>query len=259
MKRLLVTSDDFGMCHAVNEGIRLAMTTGVVRSSNLMAPCAWVFEAARFAREHRLEVGVHLCATSEWDNCRARPLTAGKSLRGPDGTLPSTHAQLAQTVDYGELEIEYRAQISMVESLGIATTHLDTHMIGGNDGSEHSLRIQDIVAQLARERGIPYTYERKDRSSPARRHFAGELVMSSIPLEKTMDVLRSWTTPGTYHLISHAAVDQEELSALALTEPLRSWARSYRVKDFAFVTARETRDLLTSLGFTLIGIRDLSL
>ena len=40
-KRLLLTTDDFGMCHAVNAGTLRAMRSGVAASSNFLVPCPW--------------------------------------------------------------------------------------------------------------------------------------------------------------------------------------------------------------------------
>ena len=45
--RLVVRGDDFGMCHAVNEGISRAFTEGIVTTSSMMAPCPWFGEAVK--------------------------------------------------------------------------------------------------------------------------------------------------------------------------------------------------------------------
>lgn len=36
---LIINADDFGMCHAINAGIFLAIQEGIVRSTTLMVPC----------------------------------------------------------------------------------------------------------------------------------------------------------------------------------------------------------------------------
>jgi predicted glycoside hydrolase/deacetylase ChbG (UPF0249 family) len=62
-KRLLVTADDFGMCHAINAGTARVMREGVVRSSNFLVPCPWFHEALE-----RGSVGTTVGRTSE-DSC----------------------------------------------------------------------------------------------------------------------------------------------------------------------------------------------
>ena len=49
---LVVQSDDFGMCHAVNVGIVRAFTEGILTQVSTMVPCPWFDEAAELARHH---------------------------------------------------------------------------------------------------------------------------------------------------------------------------------------------------------------
>jgi len=51
--RLVVLSDDFGMCEAVNEGITQAFTQGLLTDANLMAPCPAFHQAAQLAKPLR--------------------------------------------------------------------------------------------------------------------------------------------------------------------------------------------------------------
>ena len=48
-RRLLVTTDDFGMCHAINAGTVRAMRDGIAASSNFLVPCPWFNEALGLA------------------------------------------------------------------------------------------------------------------------------------------------------------------------------------------------------------------
>ena len=85
MIRLIVQADDFGMCHAVNEGILQAYREGIVTQASAMAPCPWISEAIAMAVEHRIPVGLHCTLTCEWEHLRWGPITSGPSLREPDG------------------------------------------------------------------------------------------------------------------------------------------------------------------------------
>lgn len=55
--RLVVRGDDFGMCHAVNEGIRHAFTEGIVTTASTMAPCPWFGEAVKITKDVGIPVG----------------------------------------------------------------------------------------------------------------------------------------------------------------------------------------------------------
>ena len=78
--RLIVQADDFGMCHAVNEGVVEAFLDGILTQATMMVPCPWFAEAADLAHRHGIPVGMHSTLTCEWDAMRWRPLTRGRSL-----------------------------------------------------------------------------------------------------------------------------------------------------------------------------------
>src|SRR5205085_11919649 len=84
--KLVVQGDDFGMCHAVNEGTVEAFRNGVLTQASTMVPCPWFTEAADLAKQHGLPLGIHQTLTCERDYLRWRPLTDGPSLVRDDGT-----------------------------------------------------------------------------------------------------------------------------------------------------------------------------
>ena len=130
MKRLLVTTDDFGMCPSVNAGIVLALTQGVCRSTNFLAAAPAFDEAAQLAKENQLAVGVHLNLTCDWDILKWGPLTQAKSLSAPDGSFLPRYEILAAQAKDEDMLAEYRAQMDRVLGLGISPTHIDSHMLG---------------------------------------------------------------------------------------------------------------------------------
>src|SRR5437763_12588465 len=84
--RIVVRGDDMGVAQAINEACVKAYREGIVRSVEVIVPGAWFLDAARLLKENpELDVGVHLCMTSEWDYCKWRPLTHGASLVDGDG------------------------------------------------------------------------------------------------------------------------------------------------------------------------------
>ena len=75
--RLVIRGDDIGSCHAANVACIRAYKEGIMKSVELMVPCAWFPEAVKMLNDNPgLDVGVHVTLTSEWDNVKWRPLTA---------------------------------------------------------------------------------------------------------------------------------------------------------------------------------------
>lgn len=252
-KYLVVSSDDFGMCHAVNAGIASAMTNGIVTSTNLLVPCPWFFEAVALARELGLPVGVHLCVTCDWDRMKWGPLTRAPSLCDENGHFWPSYAALARGAQEDEMYAELEAQIERVRSSGIEPTHLDSHMLVSGDNGEFTSRVKAIVRRLCKKYDLIYTYD----SAPGvgLTHFRAEFCCSPVPLAETWQTLESWTADGVYHLIGHAAAPSPELFALCSPEhPARDWAATFRLKDHELFTNPATKERIAALGFQLVGI-----
>lgn len=254
-KRLLVTADDFGMCHAVNAGIARAMREGIVASSNFMVPCPWFSEALSLAQRHTLPIGVHLTVTCDWDHLRWGPLTRAPGLVDPHGYLYPGYAPLLERASDDEILAEYLAQVARVRSSGFEPTHLDTHMLPAVDQGPGALRIKAIVAEVSRQTGLRYLYETD--ASGKLRYFDSELGISGLAWNTLWQNLEA-LGPGTHHLTGHAAEPSPELEALCSPEhPSRQWAAPVRGMDLAFFTSPSTRQRLHDLGFTLITVADL--
>ncbi|HVJ17118.1 MAG TPA: ChbG/HpnK family deacetylase [Polyangiaceae bacterium] len=252
-KRLLITSDDFGMCHAVNEGIARAMTEGVVRSTNFLVPCPWFPEALELARRHRLPCGIHLCLTCDWDHLKWRPLTHAPSLCDASGHFLASYAELEQRARDEEMLAELSAQVEAVLRLGFTPTHADSHMFGTFSTGPFAERVRHVHEEVCRRHGLGYTYAVTD-SKP--RHFKTELVQSGLSVPELWRELES-LGDGTHHLIGHAAVPSPELEAMCSPgHHARVWAAAYRTSDFAWYTHPDTARRLAALGFELIGVKD---
>src|SRR5215207_1064405 len=58
---LIVNADDFGMCHAINQGIYKSLQEGIVTSTSLMVPCPWASHAMSLLKENpSIHFAVHL-------------------------------------------------------------------------------------------------------------------------------------------------------------------------------------------------------
>lgn len=249
-RAIIIHQDDLGITEAQGRAYQqLGLPT-----ASVMVPAPW----APWIREG--DLGVHITLTSEWQNLRIRPLTAGESLRDPYGYFPPTVAEAWMQMRLPEAVAEMKAQIEGAYALGIDVTHIDTHM--------GAVVRPDIAAEynrLALEYRLPALFPDQssyDRLPPP---FREDLItiLESTPLPKLQLVdgyyiepaeRREWYIdtlsqlgPGYYHLIHHAAAPTEEGRALA------DWEG--RATDLDALQDAEVRRILNE--FTLVTYRDL--
>lgn len=133
---LVVNADDLGLSGAVNDGIFLAHTEGIVTSASLMVRQGAAPSAAERAADHpELAVGLHI-DLGEWN------YEAGK------WTLVYSHCD---GDDPEEVEAECRAQLERFRALlGRDPTHLDSHQ-----HVHESEPARGVAEALAAELGVP--------------------------------------------------------------------------------------------------------
>ena len=242
--RLIVRGDDFGMCHAVNQGIAAAFREGIVTTSSAMAPCPWFGEAVEIAKDLRIPLGAHQTLTCEWDYFRWRPITGGLSLTGADGTfLPSV--ELAQRhVQFDDVVRELLAQVGLFRSAGLSLDYLDYHM-----GST----LPAAYAEVSDQTEVPFLYSDE---------ISGRLSSYSELSPRDANVKKAWLVgylrglgPGVHMLVSHPAVPSSELESLTGPEsvPYR-WAAEYRLSDLEVLTDPEVSALIDQLGIRLCSL-----
>lgn len=242
--RLVVRGDDFGMCHAVNEGIKRAFTDGIVTTSSTMAPCPWFGEAVKITKDLGIPLGAHQTLTCEWDYFRWRPLTDGPSLGGPDGTFRPSVELALQHVRHEEVVSELLAQVERFRSAGITLHYLDHHM---------GPTLPAAYAEVSELTGVPFLYSEEVRGQMASfselspRDAAGKK-------EWMLGYLRQ-LVPGSHLLVCHPAVESSELASLTGPDsvPYR-WAAEYRLSDLAVLTDSDVRRLIDDLGITLCSL-----
>ncbi len=159
--RLIIRGDDMGSCHAANAACIQCYREGIMRTVEVMVPCSWFEEAVTMLNVNPgLDVGIHLTLTSEWDNCKWRPLTYAPSLVNKDGYFyPQTREWNRWPAGTGfydanpkleEVEKELRAQIELAMKKIKNVTHLSAHM--GTATCRPDLK--KLVKQLAKEYGL---------------------------------------------------------------------------------------------------------
>lgn len=251
-RAIIVHQDDLGVTEAQGRAYRqLGLPT-----ASVMLPGAWAPQIRQG------DLGVHITLTSEWQQPRLRPLTAGESLRDPAGYFPATVAEAWMQMRLAEVVDEMRAQINAGLALGIALTHIDTHM-----GAVTRPDIATEYHRLALEYRLPALFPDRasyDRLPGTFREDLIELCESS-PLPKVQIVdtyyveaadRRDWYIdtlsglgPGVYHLIHHAAAGTDEGRALGDWEVRQADLQALSdpgvrrvLSEFQLLTYREVRD-----------------
>jgi predicted glycoside hydrolase/deacetylase ChbG (UPF0249 family) len=124
--------DDAGMSHDSNVGTIEAIEKGVATSVSVMYTCPWVSEIARYFKQHPgVDAGVHVTLTSEWKSYRWGPLAGKKQVPGlvdAEGCLWRDVPSAVLSAKADEVETEIRAQVERCRTMGLAPTHLDSHM-----------------------------------------------------------------------------------------------------------------------------------
>jgi chitin disaccharide deacetylase len=246
--KLVVQCDDFGMCHAGNLGAVQAFREGILTQASVMVPCPWFREAARLAKEHSLPVGVHLTTTSEWDYMRWGPISAGRTLVGDDGRLPRSIEEVREQADRGELYEEFVAQTELFLSEGLEIDYFDCHM-GVVDPEPY--------AKVCEKYGKPFDYPIGEVAVgfDSIHMLSGRASAEKVPylLERIAGL-----EAGKHLIVSHCAVDSEELRALTSDRPdqpeHRLWANDYRPSDLEALTSPEVKKAVEDRGIELVSV-----
>lgn len=215
--RLIVRGDDMGYTHSGNVALIQSHVSGIETSVEVLVPSPWLPEAVELLRRQpKLDVGVHLTLTSEWDNVKWRPLTRGASLVDQNGYLRSSvrpnpaypgQSVLENKWLLADVEAEFRAQIELAKRLIPQLSHVSGHM-GCIDFDPN---VAALVRRLTREYGIDidpaeHGVQRLSYSGP-----------HATPVEKRESFLAAVATmqPGqTYLFVEHPGLDGEELRAV---------------------------------------------
>jgi hypothetical protein len=240
---LIVQGDDFGMCHAVNDGVVRAICDGIVTQASVMAACPWVDEAAGLP----VPVGLHQTLTCEWDFLRWGPLTPAPSLRAGDGTFHRTVRDAQEQIDTEEATTELLAQAARVTGLGLELSYTDVHM-----GMVAPAAYQMVAMSL----GLPFLYPGLEASV----EFTSIAMLSAHAATRKkgwfLDHLAG-LAPGLHLVVTHPGVAGAELRAMtAPTSGPWPWAEEFRASDLEVLTDPEIRACIDDLGIVLTSLRD---
>jgi len=258
---LIINADDFGMCNSTNEAIMRTLRAGLVRSTSLMVPCPWVFQAMHFLEDHpEIPFGIHLTVMCDPVDYRWGPVT-------PRGKVPSLVDQagyfynfeampaLLAQVKLDQLEMEFRAQIEAVLATGLKPTHLDWHALRMGGRTD----IFDLMFRLAREfglalrvRGRPSIEKLQNQGFPTSDYdFLDSYGLDPSTKPALYTQLLRELPAGLSEWAVHPGLDNGELLAL---EPADNHERQ---TDFEFWTSRLAKDIIKAEGIILLDYRAL--
>lgn len=154
MKKLVVTADDFGLTHSVNEGILMAAREGIVTNINLIPTGDAANDAIGIIKYDKIpEIGVHLALTE------TRPVTSVRlisSIVDESGAFHRSRIKFLKKLFSGHIDIEHikielKSQMDKAANSGARITNLSAH--------EHLHMVPEIfgiLTALAKEYGVRY-------------------------------------------------------------------------------------------------------
>lgn len=275
---VILHTDDIGMCQASLAAYADLLDVGIISAAATMVPCPWFPATAAFCREHaaRVDMGVHLTLTCEWDAYRWGPLSTrdpASGLLDAEGYLPRRTADVFMAAEMpgfaAAVRAELEAQISKALAAGIDVTHIDTHM-----GTVFHPVLLPIYLELAQKYRVPAMLPRLSEAEIRARGFPPAMAAylaqqlhvmeaAGLPLLDTLvglDLSRpagrleqaqrlfESLPAGISYFILHPSKDTPELRAIA-----SDWRA--RVADFEVFCDDTIRHYLQEHGIHVIGYR----
>ena len=256
--RLIVRGDDMGFSHSGNLALMECYQQGIETTIEVIVPSPWFPEAVKMlAANPRVDVGVHLALTSEWDNVKWRPLSNALSLRDSDGYFfPMIHAnknypdralkEHAWRIE--DIEQEFRAQIKLAKQHIPQISHLSGHM-----GCDHfDDRVKQLTKRLAKEFDIDIDLESLDVK---RLKWDGPRETAEEKVESFIKMLADLEDGQTYLFVEHPGLDTPELRAIHHVGYENVASDRQGVTDLW--TDQRVKRHIKNLGIKLIAYRDL--
>ncbi len=223
-QRLIVRADDIGMSHASNVGVIKSYTDGITTSVELMVVTPWLPEAVKMLKKYpKLNVGLHVAFTSDWENMKWRPLTKCPTLTDENGyfllsAFPNPNypgesmIERKDEISLAEFETEFRAQIELALKLMPRIDHISGHMRWGIVSPE----ITASAERISGEYGLLFA----DGQSKTMQ----ELQIDRFPMPlglkpgereaKFIDALDKLERGKTYLFVEHPAMGGDEMEGI---------------------------------------------
>ena len=275
---VIIHADDIGMNYGSVVAYADLIETGMLSSAATMVPCPWFPAAATLCRAYsddvRIDMGVHLTLTSEWEPYRWGPLSTGDPASGlldAEGYLHHLARGVHEHARSEAVGRELRAQVERALAAGIDVTHVDSHML-----TLFHPRLLPIYLDIAREFGLPPFLVRLDEAHFRRSGFGVAQV------ETLTGMIRQAEAQGAplFDYVHIMSLDQHEdrlgemqqvldelpagLSSIILhpsadSPALRAIAPDWRsrVADYELLRSEALRKAIDHADIQIIGFRTL--
>lgn len=257
--RLIIRGDDIGSAHAANIACIRSYQEGIMRSVEIMVPCAWFPEAVKMLNENPgLDVGVHITITSEWENVKWGPVSNAPSLADQNGYFypmiwPNQgrldeKALKSQDWKIEEIEQEMRAQIEMAKRNIPHVSHLSCHM----GCSNWNPKVQEVYNKLAKEYDLEIN---TDDYGVKRFPLSEKGEMLDERVNNFITALQKLEPGNTYLYIEHPGLDTPEMQGYGHTgyENVPT-DRDLVTKTF---TSEKIKEVIKEKNIKLISYKDL--
>jgi chitin disaccharide deacetylase len=271
MSRLVVTADDFGLHHFVNDAVEQAHRAGILNAASLMVSG----RASRDAilRAHRLpnlRVGLHVVLADGWATLdpQSIPAIADSAGRMSGEMFLKAVRIFAMPSARRQLESEIRAQFAAFAQTGLKLDHVNAHkhfhvhptifdvlLRVGRDYGSPAIRVPDEPYWFARQVGgiragaanrlmLPWIAYMKHRLRAAgvfhNDHLFGIAGSGGMSENRLLDILRR-LPPGVSEVYLHPATESGGAIASSMSE--------YRhAEEFAALTSPRVRAALDAVA-----------
>jgi predicted glycoside hydrolase/deacetylase ChbG (UPF0249 family) len=251
---LLIRTDDVGMSHTVNLGVRKLVETGIPFSASVMIACPWYLEAAEILKDNpQVTVGIHLMLNSEWEHYKWGPVLGQSgvpSLVDQNGHFfPTIDALLANEPDLEEVEAELRAQIERARRAGLDIDYFDYHM-GAVVSTPEMIA---IVERLAKEYGVGLSRYFGEPSASLW-HIEPDKKLPTL-----LSIVDEMKGDKPTLVVAHLGLETPEMGAMVdlnyPTDPYR--VAKHRQAELDALTSPAFRQAVTDRGIGFVTYRDM--
>lgn len=256
LPKLLLRTDDIGMNHSVNMGLKALADTKIPFSASVMFACPWYQEAVDILKQNpQVAVGIHLTLTAEWKYYRWGPVLGQTAVPGLVDSLgyflPSVDQFLKSKYTLADVEKELTAQIERALGTGLKISYMDPHM--GIAVSTPELRALTMRLAKKYKLGISAYFGEEYKSMWG--------VSVETKKKEFMDYVNN-LTPGLHVVELHTAQNSPEMEALVdmnsnlmASASGKPMASQHRQTELSMLLSPELK-ALNGKKFTLINYAD---
>lgn len=258
-KQLIIHADDAGLSHAENLATIHGLEKGLITSYSIMAPCAWSFEMAEYAKSNpQFDCGAHLTLTCEWNTYKFGPILGKNevpSLVDNNGFFHKKRHVFLEHSSIEEVRLECEAQIEYLLDLKVPLTHLDSHMF--------TLGLSPELLQVYRNLGKKYNLP-IFLNKTLINHFTPNMSAHILASDFCIDhfIMGDWSDfekgglaefyakaiqdikPGTSIVLIHPAFDGDEMQGICIDHP--NFGAEWRQIDSDFFSNEELLKIINN-------------